>query len=76
MRLSATKAMLERRDVVWWRLFPQFMVWAILIYISRYAPSHGRYDYRSARDPAPTGELQYARNDQAFQRGTFRVRGR
>ncbi len=76
MRLSATKAMLERRDVVvvasvsaiyclgdpdlylkmmihltdgmmppkrcwsgvmwlWWRLFPRFIAWAILIYISR-----------------------------------------
>ncbi len=72
MRLSATKAMLERRMWLWWRLFPRFMVWAILIYIQDDAPSHGRYDYRSARDPARLAELQYARNDQAFQRGTFR----
>ncbi len=69
MRLSATKAMLGGVMWLWWRLFPRFMVWAILFISQDDAPSHGRYDYRSARDLRRLAELQYARNDQAFQRG-------
>ena len=35
MRLSATKRCWSGVMWLWWRLFPRFMVWAILIYISR-----------------------------------------
>lgn len=55
MRLSATKAMLERRDVVVVASVSAIYGLGDLIYISDDAPSHGRYDYRSARDSAPTG---------------------
>ena len=76
MRLSATKALLERRGWSSSRRFPRFI-------------RSGRSGSLSQDDAAPDAgmiidqraivrrlaELQYARNDQAFQRGTFRVRG-
>ncbi len=61
---------------LWWRLFPRFMVWAILIYISKmmlHLTVGMIIDQRAIL--RRLAELQYARNDQAFQRGTFRVRG-
>src|SRR5258706_549780 len=76
MRLSATKSLLERRDVV------------IVASVSAIYGIGNPSDYHKMRFIARTGDkmgqrdviarlirMQYARNDQDFARGTFRVRG-
>ncbi|MFM5272700.1 excinuclease ABC subunit UvrB [Aeromonas veronii] len=76
MRLSATKALLERRDVV------------IVVSVSAIYGLGDPQAYLSMMLHLKVGdvinqrdilrrlaELQYTRNDMAFQRGTFRVRG-
>ncbi|MBJ3816590.1 excinuclease ABC subunit B [Shimwellia pseudoproteus] len=76
MRLSATKALLERRDVVvvasvsaiYGLGDPDLYLKMMLHLTSGMIIDQRAILHRLA-------ELQYARNDQAFQRGTFRVRG-
>ncbi len=76
MRLSATKALMERRDVI------------IVASVSAIYGLGDPQSYLSMMLHLRTGdvldqrdmlrrlaELQYSRNDAAFQRGTFRVRG-
>ncbi|AYQ29985.1 MULTISPECIES: excinuclease ABC subunit UvrB [unclassified Polaromonas] len=76
MRLSATKSVLERRDTI--------IVGTVSAIYGIGAPE----DYTQMRFIARTGDktgqrdviarlirMQYARNDQDFSRGTFRVRG-
>lgn len=76
MRLSATKALLERRDVV-------IIASVSAIYGLGDPDSYlkmmlhvRRGDVLDQRDVLTRlAELQYKRNDMAFERGTFRVRG-
>ncbi|TCV98052.1 excinuclease ABC subunit UvrB [Biostraticola tofi] len=76
MRLSATKALLERRDVIVvasvsaiYGLGDPDAYLKMMLHLTR-----GMIvDQRSIVHRL--SELQYTRNDQAFQRGTFRVRG-
>ena len=76
MRLSATKSVLERRDTI------------IVATVSAIYGIGAPEDYTQMRFIARTGDktgqrdiiarlirMQYARNDQDFARGTFRVRG-
>ena len=76
MRLSATKAMLERRDVVVvasvsaiYGLGDPDLYLKMMLHLTVGMIIDQRAILRRL------AELQYARNDQAFQRGTFRVRG-
>lgn len=76
MRLSATKALLERRDVVVvasvsaiYGLGDPDLYLKMMLHLSRGMIIDQRAILRRL------SELQYARNDHAFQRGTFRVRG-
>ena len=76
MRLSATKALLERRDTVivasvsaiYGLGDPQSYLQMVL-HLDRGDRIDQRYVVRRL------AELQYTRNDMAFQRGTYRVRG-
>ncbi|MEM1435331.1 MAG: excinuclease ABC subunit UvrB [Pseudomonadota bacterium] len=76
MRLSATKALLERRDTVivasvsaiYGLGDPQAYLQMVL-HLDRGDPVDQRQLLRRL------AELQYTRNDMAFQRGTYRVRG-
>ena len=76
MRLSATKALLERRDTVivasvsaiYGLGDPQSYLQMVL-HLDRGDRVDQRYVVRRL------AELQYTRNDMAFQRGTYRVRG-
>lgn len=76
MRLSATKALLERRDTVivasvsaiYGLGDPQSYLQMVL-HLDRGDRVDQRYVLRRL------AELQYTRNDQVFQRGTYRVRG-
>ena len=76
MRLSATKALLERRDTVivasvsaiYGLGDPQSYLQMVL-HLDRGDHVDQRYVLRRL------AELQYTRNDMAFQRGTYRVRG-
>ncbi|MFM4647751.1 excinuclease ABC subunit UvrB [Aeromonas bivalvium] len=76
MRLSATKALLERRDVVivasvsaiYGLGDPQAYL-SMMLHLKVGALINQRDILRRL------AELQYTRNDMAFQRGTFRVRG-
>lgn len=76
MRLSATKALLERRDTVivasvsaiYGLGDPQSYLQMVL-HLDRGDRVDQRFILRRLT------ELQYARNDQVFQRGTYRVRG-
>lgn len=76
MRLSATKALLERRDVIVvasvsaiYGLGDPDLYLKMMLHLTRGMIIDQRSILRRL------AELQYARNDQAFQRGTFRVRG-
>jgi excinuclease ABC subunit B len=76
MRLSATKALLERRDVVVvasvsaiYGLGDPDLYLKMMLHLTRGMIIDQRAILRRL------AELQYARNDQVFQRGTFRVRG-
>lgn len=76
MRLSATKALLERRDVVVvasvsaiYGLGDPDLYLKMMLHLTKGMIIDQRAILRRL------AELQYARNDQAFQRGTFRVRG-
>ncbi len=76
MRLSATKALLERRDVVVvasvsaiYGLGDPELYLKMMLHLS----CGMVIDQRAILQRL--AELQYSRNDQAFQRGTFRVRG-
>ena len=76
MRLSATKAMLERRDVVVvasvsaiYGLGDPDLYLKMMLHLTVGMIIDQRAILRRL------AQLQYARNDQAFQRGTFRVRG-
>ena len=76
MRLSATKALLERRDVVLvasvsaiYGLGSPDAYLKMMLHLTRGMIIDQRAILRRL------SELQYTRNDQAFQRGTFRVRG-
>ncbi len=76
MRLSATKALLERRDVVVvasvsaiYGLGDPDLYLKMMLHLSRGMIIDQRSILRLL------AELQYTRNDQVFQRGTFRVRG-
>ncbi|TKB54273.1 excinuclease ABC subunit UvrB [Ferrimonas aestuarii] len=76
MRLSATKALMERKDVVLvasvsaiYGLGDPKAYMAMLLHLRQ-------GDIINQRDILKRlAELQYTRNDQAFERGTFRVRG-
>ena len=76
MRLSATKALLERRDTIivasvsaiYGLGDPQSYL-RMVVHLDR----GDRLDQRQLL--ARLAELQYTRNDQVFQRGTYRVRG-
>ncbi|MEM6708886.1 MAG: DEAD/DEAH box helicase family protein, partial [Pseudomonadota bacterium] len=76
MRLSATKALLERRDTIivasvssiYGLGDPQSYLQMVL-HLDRGDPTDQRQLLRRL------AELQYTRNDMAFQRGTYRVRG-
>ncbi|MEA9390551.1 excinuclease ABC subunit UvrB [Acerihabitans sp. TG2] len=76
MRLSATKALLERRDVIVvasvsaiYGLGDPDAYLKMMLHLTRGMIIDQRSILRRL------SELQYTRNDQAFQRGTFRVRG-
>ncbi|AXF76314.1 excinuclease ABC subunit B [Erwinia tracheiphila] len=76
MRLSATKALLERRDVIVvasvsaiYGLGDPDLYLKMMLHLTRGMVIDQRAILRRL------AELQYTRNDQAFQRGTFRVRG-
>ncbi len=76
MRLSATKALLERRDVVVvasvsaiYGLGDPDSYLKMMLHLRKGAIVNQR------KILAQLAELQYSRNDQAFERGTFRVRG-
>ncbi|MEO3985662.1 excinuclease ABC subunit UvrB [Plesiomonas shigelloides] len=76
MRLSATKALMERRDVVVvasvsaiYGLGDPDSYLKMMLHLCRGDTLDQRFILRRL------SELQYTRNDQAFQRGTFRVRG-
>ncbi len=76
MRLSATKALLERRDVVVvasvsaiYGLGDPDLYLKMMLHLTVGMLIDQRAILRRL------AELQYTRNDQAFQRGTFRVRG-
>jgi excinuclease ABC subunit B len=76
MRLSATKALLERRDTaivatvsaIYGLGDPQAYL-SMVLHISR----GDRFDQRKILHRL--AEMQYTRNDQTFQRSTYRVRG-
>ena len=76
MRLSATKALLERRDTVIvasvsaiYGLGDPSSYLEMVLHLDRGDRVDQRYLLRRL------AELQYTRNDMAFQRGTYRVRG-
>ncbi|SPP31077.1 UvrABC system protein B [Arsenophonus endosymbiont of Aleurodicus floccissimus] len=76
MRLSATKALLERRDVIVvasvsaiYGLGDPDSYLKMMLHLTKGMIINQRAILRRLAD------LQYSRNDQAFQRGTFRVRG-
>lgn len=76
MRLSATKALLERRDVIVvasvsaiYGLGDPDLYLKMMLHLTKGMIIDQRSILRRL------AELQYARNDQAFQRSTFRVRG-
>ncbi|PAV01853.1 excinuclease ABC subunit B [Arsenophonus sp. ENCA] len=76
MRLSATKALLERRDVIVvasvsaiYGLGDPDSYLKMMLHLTKGMIIDQRAILRRLAD------LQYSRNDQAFQRGTFRVRG-
>ncbi|USS96689.1 excinuclease ABC subunit B [Serratia symbiotica] len=76
MRLSATKALLERRDVVVvasvsavYGLGDPDLYLKMMLHLNQGMIIDQRAILRRL------AELQYSRNDQAFQRATFRVRG-
>lgn len=76
MRLSATKALLERRDVIVvasvsaiYGLGDPDSYLKMILHLTKGMIIDQRAILRRLAD------LQYSRNDQAFQRGTFRVRG-
>lgn len=76
MRLSATKALMERRDVVVvasvsaiYGLGDPDSYLKMMLHLRGGDTLDQRFILRRL------SELQYTRNDQAFQRGTFRVRG-
>ncbi|MGL5727705.1 MAG: DEAD/DEAH box helicase family protein, partial [Plesiomonas sp.] len=76
MRLSATKALMERRDVVVvasvsaiYGLGDPDSYLKMMLHLRRGDKLDQRFILHRL------SELQYKRNDQAFQRGTFRVRG-
>lgn len=76
MRLSATKALLERKDVIVvssvsaiYGLGDPDLYLKMMLHLSNGMIIDQRAILRRLAD------LQYTRNDQAFQRGTFRVRG-
>ncbi len=76
MRLSATKALLERRDVIVvasvsaiYGLGDPDLYLKMMLHLTKGMIIDQRAILRRL------AELQYSRNDQAFQRSTFRVRG-
>ena len=76
MRLSATKALLERRDVIVvasvsaiYGLGDPDLYLKMMLHLTKGMIIDQRSILRRL------AELQYSRNDQAFQRATFRVRG-
>ena len=76
MRLSATKALLERRDTIIvasvsaiYGLGDPSSYLQMVLHLDRGDRIDQRYLLRRL------AELQYTRNDMAFQRGTYRVRG-
>ena len=76
MRLSATKALLERRDVIVvasvsaiYGLGDPDSYLKMMLHLRKGAIINQR------KILSQLAELQYTRNDQAFERGTFRVRG-
>lgn len=76
MRLSATKALLERRDVIVvasvsaiYGLGDPDLYLKMMLHLTKGMVIDQRAILRRL------AELQYSRNDQAFQRATFRVRG-
>ncbi|WP_314153883.1 excinuclease ABC subunit UvrB [Rouxiella badensis] len=76
MRLSATKALLERKDVIVvasvsaiYGLGDPDLYLKMMLHLTKGMIIDQRSILRRL------AELQYARNDQAFQRSTFRVRG-
>ena len=76
MRLSATKALMEREDAVIvatvsaiYGLGDPDQYFKMVLHIDRGQPIEQRQVLRRL------AEMQYTRNDQAFSRGTYRVRG-
>ena len=76
MRHSATQALLERNDVIIVASVSCiYGIGSVETYPTMILTLHKRQTDRPRRAAAPLVELQYQRNDNAFQRGTFRVRG-
>ena len=78
MRLSATKALLERRDTIIvatvsaiYGLGDPTQYLSMVLHLSL----TGRDRDRPAKDPEALAEMQYSRNDLELRRGTYRVRG-
>jgi excinuclease ABC subunit B len=76
MRLSATKSLLERRDVV--IVCTVSAIYGIgdpVDYHSMILHLRSRREDRPARDHPRLTEMQYERNEMDFKRGVYRVRG-
>lgn len=76
MRLSATKSFLERRDtIVVASVSAIYGLGDADVYLKMMLHLQVGELINQRKILARLAELQYSRNDQAFQRGTFRVRG-
>jgi excinuclease ABC subunit B len=77
MRHSATRALLERDDVIIVASVSCiYGIGSVETYTAMTFDPEGRRAHRStSASSSPLVALQYKRNDAAFQRGTFRVRG-
>ncbi len=76
MRHSATRALLERDDVIIVASVSCiYGIGSVETYSAMTQELHVGHEYDQRRVMAELVAQQYKRNDQAFQRGTFRVRG-
>ena len=76
MRHAATRALLERNDVIIVASVSCiYGIGSVETYPKMTFRLHEGAEDRPRRAAPPLVELQYRRNDTAFQRGTFRVRG-
>ncbi|SER99886.1 Excinuclease ABC subunit B [Tranquillimonas rosea] len=76
MRHSATRALLERDDVIIVASVSCiYGIGSVETYSAMTVDLHAGHEYEQRKVMADLVAQQYRRNDQAFQRGTFRVRG-